>query len=134
MHQPSHIPLSQSQSHSQSSRNRDTSSSSHTQPNIRSSLSSLNPSASASAAQVSVPHSTKCSSHQRPQPPQSPPFSITALKEGQDDHDHEHDPDPMLVGEEGQEFLFDLVHVMCAFVADLDLDLLLLLLDHQITL
>ena len=36
--------------------------------------------------------------------------------------------------EEGQVFLFDLIHVMRAFVVDLDPDLLLLLLDHLITL
>ena len=40
---------------------------------------------------------------------------------------------PML-GEEGQALLFDLVHVMRAFVVDLDLDLPLLLLDRLIML
>ena len=58
-------------------RSRGTRSSSLTQSNIRSSLPSINP--SSSAAQVPI---TK---HQHTQPPQSPPPSIAALKEGQDE-------------------------------------------------
>jgi hypothetical protein len=42
-------------------------------------------------------------------------------------------PSPTLVEEEGQELLIDLVHETHAFVVDL-VDLLLLLLDHLITL
>ena len=100
-HQPSHNPYSQPQSQSQA-RDRDTSSS----VTLRSSLPSLDPSSSASApasaAQVSVPQSTKHSSHQRPQPPQSPPPSITALKEGQDDENNDHDPDQLPISNVGR--------------------------------
>jgi len=40
---------------------------------------------------------------------------------------------PMLAGEEGQGLLFDLVHVMRAFMVDLDLDLLPPLLPDHLT-
>ena len=101
-HQPSHNPYPQTNSHSLT-RGRGTRSSSLTQSNIRSSLSTVNPSsASASAPQVSVPHSTKHSSHQHPQPPQSPPPSITALKEGQDDDNNVHDPDQLPISNVGR--------------------------------
>ncbi|KAF8815492.1 hypothetical protein BYT27DRAFT_7249155 [Phlegmacium glaucopus] len=98
-HQPSHGPatFSQSQPHSQSNRDRDASSSSHTQSNIRSSLSNLHPSSSASTS-----HSTKHGSSQRQQPPQSPPPSIAALKEPRDDDDERHDPDQLPISNVGR--------------------------------
>jgi hypothetical protein len=101
-HQPSRNTFSQSQPQ-QLARERDTSSS-HTQSNIRSSLSNLNPpsSAPASAAQVTAPHSTKHSSHQHPQPPLSPPPPIAAIKEGPDDDDDDHDPDQLPISNVGR--------------------------------
>jgi hypothetical protein len=100
MHQPSHnsSTFSQSQSPSQSTHDRDISSS-HTQSNIRSSLSTLNPSSSAFAPPIPAP--PKHSSHLRPQPPQSPPPSIAASKEVQDDNDH-HDSDQLLISNVGR--------------------------------
>jgi len=127
-HQQSHSPSSFPQSQSHSTRDRDTSSS-HTQ-NIHSSLSNPHPSSSAAA----ISHSTKHGSYQRPQLPQSPPPSITALKESQDD-DH-HDPDQLPIsniGQGGLELLIDLVRVTCGFVVELDLDLYLPLLGLLIT-
>ena len=102
-HQPSRNTFSQSQPQ-QLARERDTSSSSHTQSNIRSSLTNLNPpsSAPASAAQVTAPHSTKHGSHQHPQPPQSPPPPIAAIKEGQDDDNDDHDPDQLPISNVGR--------------------------------
>jgi hypothetical protein len=130
---------------SQSARDRD--SSSRSQSNICPSLSSnLNPSSSASAGKS--PNSTITTEHSRrsnqPVPlPQSPPSSIVALKEGQYGDDDQ-DPDQLPISNVGREedleqqqqqlLLFNLVHVMRAFVLDLDLNLLLLLLDHLITL
>ena len=79
---------------------RGTRSSSLTQSNIRSSLPNLNPSSTPpSAAQASAPHSTKHSSHQHPQ---SPPPSIAALKEGQDDENNEQDLDQLPISNVGR--------------------------------
>jgi hypothetical protein len=124
-HQPSHKSLSQS---------RGSCSSSLTQSNIHS-LSNLNPSsAPSSAAQASVPHTTKRSSQQHSQSPRSPLPSIATSKE-QDDDNNDHDPDQLPisnVGRGGSGAPIRSSSLMRAFVVDLDLNLLLLLLDHLI--